>query len=496
MRKTNTKRSFFADSFIYIFGSSISLIVPLLTLPITTRFLTPSDYGVVAIFIMFGQVSSSLLSLSLNSATYRFYFEYQAKGDSKGFRILNTSNLYFITIVFIFSGLLCFFKADWIADFFFNQEISSILIPLAFINGCLDFMANYFFLMLQARKKAISFSLISSVRVLLMAGLSIYLVTIESLTYHAIIYATLSSSVFAFVCVFIINLELIDIHFSFYSLKKSIKFVLPESFLTVLSTLKSSLDKTMLINYEGTLPVGHYSFGQKFGNIIKIIMDSIGRVWGPYFFENAEINTIETRKALVARYLELTAIYLFMGLCVIAFCEEVITVLLTEAFYPAIYLTPVFVYYYLIGDILGMLSVNQIMYAKRMHYMIPSNLIGFFGNILLNIILIPFWGVFGAVVATTTTALLQGLVLFYLGQKAYPLTGVGKRLFYIFIILIIFTSVLYLLMLSEVQIAIKVSIKFVILSLFLLICVKLSYIPKENLVRVVNICRNKILFKN
>ena len=131
-----------------------------------------------------------------------------------------------------------------------------------------------------------------------------------------------------------------------------------------------------------------------------------------------------------------------------------------------------------------MLYVNQIMYAKKMHYMIPSNLIGFFGNITLNILLIPIWGALGAVAATTLTSLIQGLVTFQLGQKSYYLKHVGKKIFILFSISFIFTAGLYYLMFSEYSIVIKIMSKSSIILCFLYFCVKFNYIPYENGFRV------------
>ena len=126
MEQKNTKRSFLADSSIYLTGTSVSAIVPILILPIITRYLTPSDYGIYAIFILFGSVTSGLLSFGLKAATYRFYFEYQQLGDYRGFRIINSSSLYFISILFFVFGIFCIFNSKWISDYFFENKCSLI----------------------------------------------------------------------------------------------------------------------------------------------------------------------------------------------------------------------------------------------------------------------------------------------------------------------------------------------------------------------------------
>ena len=71
------QRSFLKDSSIYIIANVGSIAITFVTLPIFTRYLSPADYGIMALFVMFGQISAGLLSISLHDATYRYYFKYK-----------------------------------------------------------------------------------------------------------------------------------------------------------------------------------------------------------------------------------------------------------------------------------------------------------------------------------------------------------------------------------------------------------------------------------
>ena len=65
----------FQDSSTYFLVSIISAGISFVTLPIYTRFLSPSDFGIIALFFTFGMISTGLVSLGIKNATYRYYFK-------------------------------------------------------------------------------------------------------------------------------------------------------------------------------------------------------------------------------------------------------------------------------------------------------------------------------------------------------------------------------------------------------------------------------------
>ena len=96
------ERSFLADSSIYLSATVLSAAISFITLPIYTRYLSLADFGIVALFGMFGMMVSGLLSIGIQSATYRYYFKY--KEDTDSFKVLNSTNLVFLFFVFLLSG--------------------------------------------------------------------------------------------------------------------------------------------------------------------------------------------------------------------------------------------------------------------------------------------------------------------------------------------------------------------------------------------------------
>ena len=111
--------------------------IAIFTLPIFTRFLSPEDFGILALFLIFGTIASQIFSLGLGEATKKFYF------DDIDFKILNFSNLIVILIIFSLFFFLIFIFSEHISFYLFNERLSSNLIIISSLSGCLFFLFSY-----------------------------------------------------------------------------------------------------------------------------------------------------------------------------------------------------------------------------------------------------------------------------------------------------------------------------------------------------------------
>lgn len=479
MTGTETKkRGFLKDSSIYLSATVVSTAVGFITLPIYTRYLSPADYGIVALFLMFGMVLSGLLSFGIQTASYRYYFKY--KENIEVYRILNSTNLLFLLFLYLLGGIGIYYLASWLSSTWFDGRISGKLIRWSFLSGCMNYLFTYFLLILTAQLRSVAFAIITILRAIINAIFSLYFIFLHSLTYLALIYATLLTQGIMIVCLLILTRDLLGVRFSSSSLKKSLRFSYPLVLRQLLGLIHQSFDRIMLTNYTGLVSVGYYTFGEKFATLLKFVMDSVGRVWSPFFFNKAHENTREAEKAIVDRFLELAFFFILIGLGIIYFSEEMIKLLTTKEFYPSMYVVPIFVYYYLFG-VLGMLSVNQIQFAEKMHYLLPASIVSVILNIILNLLLIPKHGAIGAVIALAFAALFASLTHLYFGFRAYPLPLSISRLAGLFILVVAFTVPIYPIMTADINFILKVVVKLVIILLFVMLGLKLNYVSQETI---------------
>jgi len=472
------KRGFFWNTSIYMFSTAFSAIINILVLPIYTRYLSPSDYGIVTLFVMFGNLSAGTLSFSLHFASFRYYFQF--KEDLRRFTTLNSTNAAFVLGIFVTAGFCIYYSSHWLSAFLFEGRLSNRLITLSFLSGCLEYILLYMTILLTAQVQPMRYAAITVSRIIIATSFSFYFIFKYSLTYLALIYSLIISQSIMIIFVFIMSRDLFKFRFSFSDLKMSLRLsspLLPNSMIGVIS---SSFDRTMLTKVKGTDSVGYYSFGERFTLIIKVIQDAVNKSWEPFFLDRAHENTDESKNAIIRRFYEIAFLLMIIGMGIIYFSEEIIKLLTTKAFYPSMYVTPLYVFYYLFA-ITGSLTMNQIQFSKKMLYLLPTSAFSVIANIALNILLIPRYGAVGAAGALALSALVSNLSSLYFAMRLYPLPLGNWKLAKMYLIVIIFTAPVYPIMALDTNFFTKFAIKSTLVLLFVYCGVKMHYISESNL---------------
>ncbi|MDP7194732.1 MAG: oligosaccharide flippase family protein, partial [SAR202 cluster bacterium] len=384
-----------------------------------TRYLTPNDYGVLAVYWMFGGITTNLLSLGLQSSTIRYY--YKEKDNLTYFGTLNFTNFIFIFGMFIIGGIVVWFTSKSLAQFLFDGKISENVIILSYFGGCIANLSRYLKELLIPQQRSKAYSILTVFSSIFSSGIAVILILAFSMTYYSRIYSSIINDFIIFIIAIFLQIKYFQLNWSNSSLKKSIVFSYPQIPQQIISLVHTSFDKIMLTNIKGLTPVGHYHIAQRFGGIIKTFISTITRAWSPFFFHKAELNTHQAKEEIVERYYEIIMIFNFFCIIITCFSEEAVKLLTTEEFYPSMYIVPLVVFYILFTHTLSIISKLQVFFAEKMIYTLPPSITALIINIILNIILIPKFGAVGAVLATVAASIVSSIMLFYISQKLYPL---------------------------------------------------------------------------
>ena len=119
--------------------------------------------------------------------------------------------------------------------------------------------------------------------------------------------------------------------------------------------------------------------------------------------------------------------------------------------------------------------------SEKTLYILPASIVSVFLNISLNVILIPKFGALGAVMALSFTSIFSSMVHLYFGFKLYPIPVKWRELAGMYLFTLIFTIPIYLFMITDIVIYVKIVSKIIIILMFLLAGLKFNYISKENI---------------
>ena len=419
--------------------------IPLISLPFFTRYISPSDFGILALSVIYGVLIVGLLNLGLISVFERNYFEFKKSKE----RI----ELMWTCIIFVFINLtigvvLTFQFEDSINHFLFGKIFPSYLTVLAILHLSIKSILQYFYIYLRNAKKANLYAMISISEALICVLLSIYFVYNQQGIIGYVLGQAIGVSLL-FILLLFLSLINNQVNFKFSLLKENLILSFPLTPRVFFGTINTQFDRFMLGNLNSTIGVGLYDIGQKVANLGFLFMTVLQQVFSPEVFSTyiEKPNQFSTH---VGNYLT-PFFYLSLLFCLLlgVFSQEIIYVLTTPDYYEA----------YPIIIILNMLYATyffgkqpQLMLAKKMKLISYLSFFGILFNILFNIPLITFYGIMGAAWGTFLSGIFTASISFYFAQK-YALIEYSKfsyksyliyQLFMIFVLILWYFDANYL----------------------------------------------------
>jgi len=403
-------------SIIYGLGSVLLKGINLLVLPLYTHYLTPEDYGIVAISASLTALLSLIMPVSLYSAILPFFFKMTSKSNLR--RMMGN-----IWLGMIGGGLLI-----GVAFEIFGVRIFDIIFPQLVFNpyGQISiwtaFFAIFSFLplnLLQAEEKPQQYVYWTSSVLLLTVALTVIFVVVLEQGAYGYLLGTLVANIVMAIPFTVMTLKKIEFKIDFSYLKEALFFSLPLLPHGISNWVLAVSDRAILQFYVSVSALGIYSLGYTFGMIQIFIGVAITQAWVPFMFKRIteEGDSSELRLARMITYYVLFFSAVAIGLSL--FSKNLITVLTNESFHSAADIVPIIVVAYLWNG-LYIIPLNFLILKKRTVLVplvtIPAALI----NIAINITFVPIFGIVAAAWATFFAFLSQLIIVQIIAMKVYP----------------------------------------------------------------------------
>ena len=149
----------------------------------------------------------------------------------------------------------------------------------------------------------------------------------------------------------------------------------------LLGVSQNYLDKTILSSSKGNASLGQYTIGVNFAIILKQVMDAVSKALESILFTKAKENTELSRSSIIEKFYLMCVVFMTVGLSITYFAEEAIKILTTKEYHIAIWITPIYIFFYLFA-IMGYLTNMQLSIAEKMKYLIPGSVVSASINII------------------------------------------------------------------------------------------------------------------
>ena len=437
MEKNNLIKKFLSFSI----GGYINILIGFLIVPITTRMLSPEQYGVSSLIDVIVQILVIATSLSMEQGFVRFFFEEEEENRGK---LLYTSLVPFFILGALAFLLIFIFRKD-ISIFIVgkNENLIWICLILAILFRTIN---TFSFLVVRMKQRGSIFSILTVAVKLFEFIFILILFQYFGNDYKTLIFATIFANLMvAIVSIFferkVWNLKnLSSLKDCKITKKELFNFSYPLILTMALNWLFASLDKITIRTFSNLNEVGIYSGAFKIVALLSVIQSGFSTFWTPTALEHYTKNPEDTSFYKKANdYLSL--IFFLLGVNILLF-RDVIGILLGKKFYNSIFVMPTLVFMpimYLLSET----TMIGIGFKKKTKYFLYVSVIASISNLIGNLFLVPYLGAKGAAISTGISYIVFFSARTYFSNKLINFGFNLKRIY-----IITFLILLYALFLS------------------------------------------------
>lgn len=383
----------------YTIGNLLVNGIAFVSVPIFTRLMSTSDYGIYSSFMTYQAILSIIIGLSLHVSIKNAKYDYSQ--DLQGYNasvltLMLISSFVIAVIALIFQGIL----SQWLyLDWF-------LILPLVIYSACSALLMLYnSALVLEYRyKEYLAISLFYSVGSIILSVILI-LTCFTGLRYLGRILGGFipMAVVGLIICIAFFRKSRPKINKEYwkYGLKISLPIV-PHGLSQLILT---QFDRIMILRMIGSAASGIYSFAYTMAMILQIVYTSLDSVWTTWFFEmmsRGQRKEIKNKSRIYVVIISLITIMFFLVV------PEIIEVFSSKPYWDAKYVViPVGLALYF--SFLYFFPAGVEYYYKKTIYIAVGTTAAAAINVVLNLLFIPR---FGYVIAAYTT--LASYILYFI----------------------------------------------------------------------------------
>ena len=375
-------------------------------LPLFTLYLSPADYGILAILGLISFVVTSIFSLGITGAAGVCY--YSTHGQDCKEQTIWTS--FFIlagsTAVIIFCALA--FSGE-ISQFVFQSAQHKPLVSMVLLSAGAAVLTSPLMLYFQFEEKVKLFVVLTFLSSIISIGISCILVIYLEQGVYGMVESTLISGVISLLLFAYFTFSELQIKTSSKVFRELLTLGIPLVPAFAMLFILQHGNKYILQYLTDFSIVGVYNIGFNIGLVMSLLVSALQSAWLPYFMSFTDKR--EEARILFGRIL---TYYVFgfgsISLFFYIYAKPVVMILTQPAFYDA---------YKVIGLSAGASFVSGVFFillpgvyfAKQVKYITLIQTVSAIVAVILNIIFIRLFGLLGAAIALISGFVVMALCM-------------------------------------------------------------------------------------
>lgn len=415
LMKNIAQLSIIRNGLTYLSGGMLGGLVPFLMLPVLTRYLSPSDFGIVATFQSILTLSFAFIGLNTTGAIVRNYTELSK--DEFAVYIFNCIIILLISVGIVLSILLLF--KGYAVSISQTPIQWLLLVPVA---SCAFFLFSIALSVFRVLGKALQFSIANITNTLFNLIVSVVLVVWLSMDWRGRVIGISSSHIIFGVLAlfFLIKTGYISPRFDKVYFRDALLFGSPLILHKLAGWITTMLNRPLLNEFVGLEATGLFFIGCTIASIVAILEGAFEQAWTPWLYSRLNENTQEVKRKIV----KITYVY-YIALLVLVFMLSFLSPYVLPVFLGKQYVNvsnyvffPALAYAF---NGMRKMVFGYILYEKKTYLIAYSTVVTSGIGIILNVYLIRHYGVNGASYAMSTTFIIGFILTWYMAQKTFPM---------------------------------------------------------------------------
>src|SRR5690348_670120 len=423
------------DAGVYALAAAAAPLVSLLLAPFLTRYLTLTDYGILAVLLTAISLIAGITQLGLGSAFFRAY-GCDFTGDEDRRRVLATA---FILLCAVATPLmiLCYAVAPIAAQVFFGDATRANLIVLSGLAILAQNLALPGFSWMRAESRATRYAVLSIVNLTINLGCTLILVGSVRLGIAGALIGV--GAGYAAVC--LLTLPAI-VHHASLRLHREIAwsmlaFGVPQVGSVISFWVLQLSDRTLLSHFASYAETASYAVAYSLGSILStLVLNPFNLAWPTTLFAVA-------RRPDAARTFGQIFHWFGLVLLVAAYSFSLVGIAVLYLLFPPSYHTA--------APVIPVIALSVAMYGAYLMFLTGTSIkrktplaaafmtVAAIVNVGLNVFLIPAFGAMGAAAATLLAYMALAFVTYLANQRLYPIPfRVGRFVQWTLVSIVIF----------------------------------------------------------
>jgi O-antigen/teichoic acid export membrane protein len=406
--------SLLGDSAQYLIGVAVMGLASVLLLPLYTRFLTPSDFGLYALIEV---LALSLISISCMGFTVSYLKNFATSSPGEVPRLLGTmlwTNSLLAAITG--AGLSIFLASSWSVKMLGGDARQFAWLLLLLI--LLESMQGVLLTHLRAQRRAGRFSWASAIRLLCITAFSIWLVAGRGEGLPGVFKARVMGDVLSCLVLWGFTASDLSLSASWHSALSMAKYGFPVMGSALIMMILDGAGRFFLDHFGSLQQVGLYAVGVKISGVMRMLLViPFGSAWGGLMFQIAKSERAPMIYSKLMSYLLVLSISIALVLSL--FSPLLLRILATPQYSGSLSCIP-WLFLVQATAVLQYPSSVGLYLGSDTKWLLPIFSCGLMVSFLLNWLLIPNFGILGAAGAWLCAWVVITFLMARVGQRHYP----------------------------------------------------------------------------